>query len=787
MADNFFNIRKGLGLKGLASDPSNPADGDIYFNTTSNVYKIYRDGAWSEITDLSTAQTLTNKSISGDQINSGTLPDARIQASGVTQHEGSITHDNLSGAGTNTHSQIDSHISASSAHGVTGDIVGTTQGQTLTGKTFDDEFTVKQQTSPGTPSATYNKLYFKSDDKLYSKNSSGVEQEIGSGGGSGTGEINYVTNPDAEVNTSDWTTFNSTFTRTTTSGEILRGDASFKVSTLSSNPIAYVETDLVIPEADENKLLKVSFDFKYISDDVSDVDVVIVNPSSTAIMTEALPVAGQGLVEHTFASAEAGTYKLRFFTTSTTASFVIDNVIVGPGRTVSGAVVGQTTEEASSWTGASSNPTKGTTAEDLLKWHRVGEYMEIQLDYRQTAGGSAGSGRYYLTVPDGLSIDTSAYGDGTSFTNYARVGEFSTQSSTDGANNGIVAIDTATRFVFYTHSGTALANSTYDFFTESDGRFTCKIRVKIAEWAGSGTLNIGQNDVEYYATDGTWDANDSSTVRGVQGASIPGALTAVRVKTITLASPYQETDRLTLEVYGDGRWAPVSQNTETDDYHKQNATTYGAGISVNGSFGDTSVAVLFAQYSRSSGSIFGGAGDAWGTQATRWRLVRHKSGQAVGFGLATEDAPGLSTLPNGEVVVHSGNGFGSSSTTIRRFSSTPVNTGTSITYADSATDGASFTINEDGIYAMTYTDRSSSSTSFGVSNGLTTPITSAIGAVAHPNKLTIGNNQAGNFGEVSCVRRLSSGDVIRPHVALAGTFLNSNTNVMFTITQIAKL
>jgi len=36
-------------------------------------------------------QTLTNKSIVATQINSGTLPDARIQASGVTQHENSIT------------------------------------------------------------------------------------------------------------------------------------------------------------------------------------------------------------------------------------------------------------------------------------------------------------------------------------------------------------------------------------------------------------------------------------------------------------------------------------------------------------------------------------------------------------------------------------------------------------------------------------------------------------------------------------------------------------------------
>jgi hypothetical protein len=48
-------------------------------------------------------QTLTNKSISGPQIDSGTLPDARIQASGVTQHEASIDHDALTNFVANEH------------------------------------------------------------------------------------------------------------------------------------------------------------------------------------------------------------------------------------------------------------------------------------------------------------------------------------------------------------------------------------------------------------------------------------------------------------------------------------------------------------------------------------------------------------------------------------------------------------------------------------------------------------------------------------------------------------
>ncbi|HAK62682.1 MAG TPA: hypothetical protein DCO82_05500, partial [Alphaproteobacteria bacterium] len=120
------------------------------------------------------------------------------------------------------------------------------------------------------------------------------------------------------------------------------------------------------------------------------------------------------------------------------------------------------------------------------------------------------------------------------------------------------------------------------------------------------------------------------------------------------------------------------------------------------------------------------------------------------------------------VVVTTGNGYGSTNTKIRRYSAVQVNTGTAITYADSAANGASFTINETGIYAMTALDLiASGALQFGISRN-SSQLTTAVDSITAADRLAYtsintGGNTAAN---VSVTRLLMAGYVIRVH---AGT------------------
>lgn len=130
---------------------------------------------------------------------------------------------------------------------------------------------------------------------------------------------------------------------------------------------------------------------------------------------------------------------------------------------------------------------------------------------------------------------------------------------------------------------------------------------------------------------------------------------------------------------------------------------------------------------------------------------------------------------NEELIVHTGNGVGSTNTRVRRLTTISTNVGSSMTYADSATLGGSITINTSGVYAIHYSDITSSTASgYGLSvnsNQLTTDFDS----ITDAHKLIVvgggGGRDSGTF-----VGYLAAGSVLRMHTYSTGTnFTNSNS------------
>lgn len=139
---------------------------------------------------------------------------------------------------------------------------------------------------------------------------------------------------------------------------------------------------------------------------------------------------------------------------------------------------------------------------------------------------------------------------------------------------------------------------------------------------------------------------------------------------------------------------------------------------------------------------------------------------------------------NSMVRLHTANGHGSSSTAIRRFTTTVDNIGNAITYNDSSTLGGTFTIEEDGIYNISFSDTANNLSYIGISLNTTQLTTAIVSLTNAEERLSASVTYAANIMEtISWAGQLNKGDVIRAHTEGRpdGTSLDRTT---FTIAKI---
>lgn len=161
-------------------------------------------------------------------------------------------------------------------------------------------------------------------------------------------------------------------------------------------------------------------------------------------------------------------------------------------------------------------------------------------------------------------------------------------------------------------------------------------------------------------------------------------------------------------------------------------------------------------------------------------------------GTAFDTITTLMPLADNHVTVTTGNGYGSTNTKIRRFTTTLSSAGQALTYADSAANGGSITVNEAGLYEITVTDGGAGSNArYGVgasvnSNQLTTNVESI--TASHRVGYVTPYNEASGSGAVASIARtirMAVGDVIRLHNG--GTNLPDSTTAANTMLSVRKV
>ena len=471
-------------------------------------------------------------------------------------------------------------------------------------------------------------------------------------GGTGQGELNLITNPVAAVNLDGWVGAE----RETSGGPLNPTiDTYFTILNAfgaeSSTSGAY--NVISLPSGLQNKKLKV--EFYYTSPALDTFNVSVYKGTTRVPLTTdvsgstALPQSTTGKFVTYFDTDSSGTWTVSITRTAGTGSTALQftNVVVGPGIQPQGAVVGEwNTVSSPTIFGSTTNPTKGGTIyADVMYWRQVGSTMELRYQYRQQSAGTAGSGNYLFPIPAGLTINSAAiHSVGTS-----ALPVFGSAFIGDAAylsGSVIAASTTRLSLVFPAGGGTAGnsilgSGSTGYTLANANSSYGFEATIPIAEWAGSGTVQLAQNDVEFSSNSNATNAvsDGSSFAYGPAGSLIPnGAVGTAYDRTIRFQTPLQASDVLSVEVdQGMGLWVPVDRRLTA--WVRQGSLGYGIYIEATTS---TTVTVSFGSGGfRSSNATYAANGEAWSVvSGWKWRVRKSSAGAAVGFGIV---APGVSS------------------------------------------------------------------------------------------------------------------------------------------------
>jgi hypothetical protein len=401
----------------------------------------------------------------------------------------------------------------------------------------------------------------------------------------------------------------------------------------------------------QNRKLKVEF---YFTSPATDTFKVSVYKGSTRVPLSTDSVGSTSLPQNTtgkftayFDTDSSGTWTVSITKTAGggTTPLQFTNVVVGPGIQPQGAVVGPETVYPLTVGGSASAPTLGTNTTQAV-YERIGDIMHIRYSLNQTTSGTAGSGTYLFSLPSGLTIDPSRLT--ATYQGSVGLGAVGTAAFYDGTKNytGYAAVYNSTNLYLVVgnevSTPSAMGSTTYSL-AGATYRLSFEARVPIAEWAGSGTVQLAQNDVEYaYNTSTSWAADDTSSFGyGPNGGDVPpSALAALRKRRIQFQTPIQTGDKVEIEYSQDSgvTWVPSNLAAVGIINNSAGTNDYGVQLTKQGITDSRQIDVAFYRYRRTAGT-WDGAGADWAGNV-KWRVRKSSAGAAVGFGIVQ---PGVSS------------------------------------------------------------------------------------------------------------------------------------------------
>lgn len=647
-------------------------------------------------------------------------------------------------------------------------------------------------------------VYGTDTDKLYVDNGSTLVP-VGSGGGSGinlaTLDSSYGTtktdNFDAETSVGDWAAYadaaattpadmtggspNTTIARNTSSP--LNGTADFKITVSSgaSRQGEGVSLLVYIPPAYRGKQLRLVAPYSCSAAPSTAADFIpyAYDVTNSALLAPSNTVSGitgtSGILNCTFltqsscAQLRVGIHIARTDTSAINIQF--DDFQLAPDITQANVPMSDWAAYTPTFTGF------GTVSTSSFWWRRVGDSLEIQGKF--TSGTST-------ATEARISLPNSVISDSTKVPAIRAVGEYFRGGSANSNHGGAVLVESGVgyltlghQYAFGSNSVDPLAKATGDTVLSSTEIGSVRAVVPISGWSsGGGTSPIlSLSDWQAYTPtlSAGWGTPTNTaffyrrvgdTVH-IQGTFTTGTV-AASLASVSLPSGMSiDTGKISL------------------------ANTSGNPGPYVGQFGSGSGHAMAVLATGTSTSLIYAAGAS--TLTPQNGSASFSSSQVIGVNVIvpvsgwTSTSSGTLTAPRSEVTVDSGNGHGSTATKIRRFSNTRKSTGTAITYADSSTNGGTFTINEAGIYAISYHDAyGTGSETIAITVNDTATTTSASGPLTYAQGLrAMGRiSTAGGTMNVAWTGNLAAGDVVRAHDN--GNSNATDSTCMFTICKVSN-